>query len=260
VHLTGIDLLFWAASFLGHLILLSVLFFRRRAREFPIFTTLISANIARTIVLFLIEQHGTKANYFYTYWSLAVLDVTLQLGVVYEMTSLIFRPLGAWASDIKRSLVVWIAGSITLAAGLTWLASPPTRLWIQTAMIRGNFFSAALLSELFVGMIVLSVIAGLPWKTHVARISQGLGTYSIATVLIETGRTYFGLKRDTRTYDELSHARIAIYLVCVVYWIIMLWREAPPPRELSEHMRGQLSALQRQVERQLQSLRSGREK
>jgi hypothetical protein len=259
VHLTGIDLLFWAASFLGHIILLSVLLIRRRAKEFPVFTTLITANIARTIVLFLIQEYGTKANYFYTYWSLAVVDVMLQFGVVYEMTSRIFRPLGAWATDIKRGLVVWIAGSIALAAGLTWLASPPTRLWIQTAMIRGNFFSAALLSELFVGMIVLSVTAGLPWKTHVARIAQGLGIYSVFTVLIEAGRTYFGLKRGTHTYDELSRTRIAVYLVCVVYWIIMLWREAPQPREMTEQMRRQLLELQRSVRHQLQSLRSRRE-
>jgi len=259
VHLTGIDLLFWAGSFLGHIVLLSVLLIRRRTREFPIFTTLISANIVRTIVLFLIQHYGTKADYFYTYWSLAILDVLLQLGVVYEMTSRIFRPLGAWASDIKRSLLVWIAGSIALAAGLTWLASPPTRLWIQTAMIRGSFFSAALLSELFVGMIVLSVTAGLPWKTHVARISQGLGIYSLSSVLIEVGRTYFSLKRETRAYDELSHARIAVYLVCLVFWIIMLWREPPQPREMTEQMRRQLLELQRSVGHQLQSLRSRRE-
>ena len=259
MHLTGIDLLFWAGSFLGHIILLSALLIRRRAKEFPVFTTLITANIVRTIVLFLIQQYGTKADYFYTYWSLAVLDVMLQLGVAYEMTSRIFRPLGEWARDIKRSLVVWIAGSIALAAGLTWLASPPTRLWIQTAMIRGNFFSAALLSELFVGMIVLSVTAGLPWKTHVARIAQGLGIYSVCTVLIEAGRTYFGLKRGTHTYDELSHTRIAVYLVCVVYWIIMLWREAPQPREMTEQMRRQLLALQRNAGHQLQSLRSRRD-
>jgi len=35
VHLTGIDLLFWAGSFFGHIILLSVLLIRRRAKEFP---------------------------------------------------------------------------------------------------------------------------------------------------------------------------------------------------------------------------------
>jgi len=30
---------------------------------------------------------------------------------------------------------------------------------------------------------------GLPWRTHVARISQGLGFYSLTTVLIESGIT-----------------------------------------------------------------------
>ena len=48
MHLAGIDLLLRAASFLGHIILLSVLLIRRRAKEFPVFTTLISANIVRS--------------------------------------------------------------------------------------------------------------------------------------------------------------------------------------------------------------------
>jgi hypothetical protein len=94
VHLTGIDLLFWAASFLGHVSVLSVLLLRCRAREFPVFTTFISANIARTIALFLIQHYGTKSDYFYTYWFLAVLDVMMQLGVACEMTFRIFRPPG----------------------------------------------------------------------------------------------------------------------------------------------------------------------
>jgi len=97
VHLTGIDLLFWAASFLGHVSVLSVLLLRCRAREFPVFTTFISANIARTIALFLIQHYGTKSDYFYTYWFLAVLDVMMQLGVTCEMTFRIFRPPAFWS-------------------------------------------------------------------------------------------------------------------------------------------------------------------
>ena len=71
---------------------------------------------------------------------------------------------------------------------------------MQVVVIKGNFFSSVAMSELFVGMIALSVKSGLPWKTHVARISQGLGVYSIVDLVIETGHSYFGVGQNTQVY------------------------------------------------------------
>ena len=233
MHLTGLDLLFWAASFAGHIVLLSVLCIRHRVRSFPFFTAFIAVDILRTIALYLIRHFGTKSTYFYSYWYLAILDFALQLCVVYELASRTFRPRGIWAKDVRRSFIVLGSLSIAMAAALAWLASPPTRLWVQTVIIRGSLFSAALMSELFAGMVALSVTVGLLWKTHVANIAQGLGIYSIINVLLEAAHSYFGLGRDTRAYDNLSHARIAVYLACTLYWIIMLWREAPYSRSVT---------------------------
>lgn len=258
MHLTGLDLLFWAAGLGAHLVLLSVLLIRRRFRVFPIFTAFILANIGRTVALFFVQLHGTKASYFYTFWSLGILDTVLQLSVVYEMYSLTFRPLGVWARDLRGAFVWLVAVSIAVAAGLTWLATPHARLWMQVAVIKGNFFSSACMSELFVGMVVLAVKAGLPWKTHVARISQGLGVYSIIDVLIEAGHSYFGVGRNTQTYTMLSHFRMSAYLVCVGYWIVMLWRNAPDSRKLPENLRGQLIHLQNIVDPDLEKIRARR--
>jgi hypothetical protein len=243
MHLTGLDLLFWAAGFAAHLILLFVLLIRRRAKQFPVFTLFVTLNVARTVALFFIQRYGTKSSYFYTFWLLAIVDVALQLGVIYEMASRIFRPSGHWAIDVRHGMLGWVAGSIAVAAGFASLPTPPARIWEQVVMIRGNLFSAALLSELFVGMIVLSARAGLPWKTHVARITQGLGAYSLATVAIEMARTYFGLKAGTTVYDQLTRLRMSIYLGAVAYWIVMLWRQAPPTRSMSERMRQEVSSL-----------------
>ena len=259
MHLTGLDLVFWAASFAGHVTLLLVLFLRHRVKAFPLFTTFIAANILRTVALYLIVRFGSRATYFYTYWYLAILDVALQLCVVYELASSIFRPMGAWAKDVRRSFVLLGSLSIVVAAALAWLASPPTVLWMQTVMIKGNLFSASLMSELFVSMIAISVTVGLPWKTHVARIAQGLGLYSIVDVLVEAAHSYFGLGHDTRTYDNLSRLRIAVYLACTAYWIVMLWREAPEPRSLSQQMHSDLLLLQQRIGYKLQGLRSRRQ-
>ena len=256
MHLTGLDLLFWAVGFGEHLILLFVLAIRRRYRTFPLFTAFIFSNMGRTVALYIISVYGTKANYFYSFWSLGILDAVLQLTVVYEMYSLTFRPLGAWAHDVRSAFVWLVTISVAVAAGLSWLAAPHARLWMQVVVIRGNLFSSACMSEFFVGMVVLAVKAGLPWKNHVARISQGLGVYSIIDVLIEAGHSYFGVGRNTQTYATLSHIRIATYLSCVAYWIIMLWRNAPDSRSLPGDMRRQLIKLQNMVDSDLEKIRA----
>jgi hypothetical protein len=173
--------------------------------------------------------------------------------------SYIFRPNGRWTVGVKRHLVWWIVISVTIALGISWIATPNTKFWMQTVVIRGSFFSAALLSELFVGMIVLSSTARLPWGAHVTRISQGLGIYSIATLGLETARTYFGLAKNGQTYVELSHLRIAVYLACLLYWIVTLWRNNPIGRQMPDFMHRQLAALNEDALQHLRILQSERE-
>jgi hypothetical protein len=259
MRLTGLDLFFWGASFLGHLVLLFVLWKRHRAKRFPFFTTLISISIVRTIALYVVMRYGTKVSYFYTYWLLAVLDTILQLCIAYEMAAHVFRPMGVWASDVRKSFFWLLSLSVVLAGGLSWLASPPTESAVKSLVIKVNFFAAAWMSELFVGMMVLSSRVKRPWNTHAAAISKGFGVYMMLGVIIESGQAYFGVLQSTQTYTALSHLRIAVYLGCVLYWIVTLRRDAPPSRELTEKMRAQLFSLQRRVEYDLQSLRSRRE-
>ena len=125
-------------------------------------------------------------------------------------------------------------------------------------MLRGNFFTSALMSELFVGMMALSATAGLPWRTHVARIAQGFGVFAVVCVLLETANNYFGLAQGTRTTLELANLRRFTYTGCLGYWVVTLWQEAPAPRELPDAMLTQIYTLQRQVEHDLIRIRSWR--
>ena len=256
MYLTGLDLLFWAAGFIENLGLLFALIYRRRTRDFPFFTAMAAASVVKTIVLCFLLRYGTRKSYFTTYWSLAMLDMILELCVVYEIASHVFRPLGAWASDVRGSFVWLVSLSVLVALGLSWLASPTSETWIRGFVIKGNFFDASLMSELFVVMMALSVSAGLPWRTHVARIAQGLGAFSLINMLIGTGHIYFGAGRQVPGSVFLSHIRMAAYLVCISYWTVTLWREEQPVREMTEEMRERLFTLQRQVEYDLNDLRS----
>lgn len=256
MQLSGLDLFFWVASLVGHIALLGVLWSRRRAPEFPIFTSLIAMDVLRTIVLFFTLRLGTKDNYFYTYWSFAILDVVLQLAVVYEIASYIFRPTGTWAKDLRWSLWWLLSFSILFGLGLTLLATPPTKTLHQAIAIRGNFFSSVLMTELFVGITAMSVTMGLPWKAHAARIAQGLGTYSIMGFCIEGMHSYLGLSQGMQGYTLLSHIRIASYLLCVTYWIVTLAQKAPVSKGFTPQMEREMIELQRRVAYQLSHVKS----
>ncbi|MGA3035643.1 MAG: hypothetical protein ABSD70_20345, partial [Terracidiphilus sp.] len=235
-----------------------VLFVRRRASSFPLFTAYIAERAVTTIALYFILNHLPFSAYRYTYWSLGAVDEVLQLFVLYELAVHIFCPTGVWARDVYKTFSGAACASTVGALLLTWLAHPTAPLPIQTFILRSNFFSAALMSQLFVGMVVLSATAGLPWKTHVARVAQGLGAYSLVCVAEDILVIYVDLGRHAHLYTEVSHFRILTYLGCEGFWILTLWQEAPAPRELPERMRTQIYALQRQVEGDLIRIRSWR--
>jgi hypothetical protein len=256
MDLAHIGRVFWAASFFGDLALLAVLFYRRRARQFPAFTTLMIFNAVRTIALFFILQRGTAPEYFYTYWCLAVVDTGIQFAVGYEVAAIVFRPMGEWAVDIRNRLLLWFVASLVVAIGLIQLQQPSGPHWFESPILKGSFFSATLLSELFVGMIALSSIAGLNWRSHVARIAEGLAVYSFSNILIETSNTVFGFGGGGQIYNTLQTVRKGLYVICVTYWSITLWRDAPQARRMTKHMEDQVSAIREALGSRLDILNS----
>jgi hypothetical protein len=70
-----------------------------------------------------------------------------------------------------------------------------------------------------------------------AKIAQGLGAYFLLGVLIEAGHSYFGVCRESPAFIVLFHLRMAVYLACVNYWIISLWREKRRVRAMTPEMR-----------------------
>jgi hypothetical protein len=262
VHLSHLDSLFWLSGLLGNLALLFVLFFRRRARSFPLFTAFLCASVLKTVVLYLIYPNSNRRSYsyayFYTYWGFAALDLFLELGVVYEIASYVFRPLGGWAVDVRRRLVGLIALSVCVAMALAWLSSPRAYEWREALVMRGSLFSAALFAEVFVGMTALSVTAGLPWRTHAARIAQGFGIYSIFCIVVEAGNSYFGLANGTTASMTMTRARMMLYLFCLVYWIVTLWRAEPQRERLPDEIESYLALLRGQTAASLETLRGKR--
>lgn len=255
MHPSSVELLFWAAGLFGHAVLLFILIGRHRVNYFPFFTAFIADNIVKSITLFLVKHYGTSHAYLITYVFLGFVDLLLQACVGFEIAAHVFRPTGTWVPELRKVAVILLIIGIVVAVGITGMPTPPEKTVWKTALDRANLFSSALLCEVFVGMIGLSVRASLPWKTHVARISQGLGFYSLLGLLTEAGHNVIGMVRTIAVSHELTLIRETTYLACLTYWIIMLWRKAPPPRELPKELLNQLFTLQRHLEYDLRKLR-----
>jgi len=246
LHLSGFDFVNWLASFLGNLVLLAVLFGKRRFESFPVFTSWIVLSVIRTITLFFVRFLGSSS-YFYVFWSFAFVDLSLQLVVFYEAAIHIFRPGPVWASHVRRAFAWIISLALLIGIGMTWLGVPATGELRGTIVIRADFLSSVLMSELFVGMLILSFRLGLPWKTHVARIVQGLGVYSMIGIISGSLQTYVGFPKDHAAYNAIFRCRVVGFLICQWFWIVSLYMEAPEPRKLPKEMHRQLILVQKRA-------------
>jgi hypothetical protein len=236
--------------------LLAVLLGRGRVRRFPFFTIYIGSNLAGDAILYYVSRHGSHSAYFDAYWILRAIDVAAQLGVFYEIAGMVFRPLGVWAADIRKRFTLLALGSLAVAALLTWLASPPTEYFVQTVVIKGSFFVACLMSELFVITTALSTRVGLAWRNHVSAVAQGIGIYSITTVIIEGANSYLGAVGAAAAYARLERVRVVLYTLCLCYWNIRLYQNEPVRREITPEMRAKLFTLQRDLAYDLGQIRS----
>lgn len=256
--LSGLDKLYWAAGFAGHLVLLLILFYRKYSKPFPVFTSLIALAVLRTALLLLIRIFGTRAEYFYTFWACAAVDLVLQLGVVYEIATKVFRPLGYWALDVRKQAIRWTLVSIAVSLFLTWLPRPTVKFWYQTLILKGSFFSSAVECALFVGLAVLSWKGGFPWNSAVARIAVGFVLFAFPDMVVEIGTTRFGLRDSDAFYQNLERARMTAYLCSLLFWNIALWMKLPTPRLMNALMADQLDAINESVSTGIRTFRPER--
>ena len=141
MHPSHIELFYWAAGLLLHASLLIVLWARHHATTFPFFTTLITANVVRTLALYAVFHHGSMIAYLISYTAFAALDFALQLCVAYELASHVFCPTGTWAPDVRKPFIVLVVFSVLIAAALACMPTPPEKTLLKVLLDRANLFS-----------------------------------------------------------------------------------------------------------------------
>jgi hypothetical protein len=212
--------LIWAAGLAGHLLLLAVLFKRKRAAQFPWFTLLILFYLIRSVGLVAALRFSGHPARLSTSLLIDLMDVLLQCAVLAELSWIALRPLGG-----RRRLTLPL---LLLASGVLVvmrLAPPGPRL-LPEVLVLSHFLLSVLMVEWAIVLAFLLRSLRLSWRSHVAAISFGFGVYSAALL---AGGGYFTTGREMRDYVFFSFFRIVVYLLILLWWAIRLWLPEPTP-------------------------------
>lgn len=246
-------LILWAAGFVEHAGLLFVLIARKRWKTFPIFTALIGFNAFRTILLFLLYKYGSLHRYWVVYSVASIIDLFLQLGIIFELARVVLKPTGTWVRDARQIFLICGVTGAAVAAAIAYFIHPTSDSLLDFWVEKGNLFSAMLTLELFASMLFTSTQLGLLGSSHVMRLGQGWAIWAIADLIAEGAYSHFGPEWHHGVIDGV---RILSYQLVTIYWIITLWRSEPERRTLSPEMQAYLESLHGQLKSELKHLSS----
>jgi hypothetical protein len=213
-----INHLIWAAGLLGHVLLLAVLFTRKRAARFPWFTLLIIFYFLRSVGLAATLHFSGHPAHRFAILIIDVTDVLLECAVLAELTWIALRPLGG----IRRfTLPLLLVGSGVL---IVMRLAPAGYTSLRMDLVLLHFLLSVLMVEWAIVLAFLLRSLRLSWRSHVAAISFGFGIYSAALL---AGGGYFTIGREMSAYVFYSFFRISVYLLILLWWAIALWLPEP---------------------------------
>ncbi len=212
------DHLIWAIGLLAHLLLLVVLFVRKRAGQFPWFTLLILFYLARSVGLVAALRLSGRPAPVYTTLLIDMVDVLLQCAVLAELAWTALQPLGV-LRRMTMPLLLFASGVLIVLR-----LAPRGPLALPNVLVLSHFLLSVLMVEWAIVLVFLLRPLRLSWRSPVAAITFGFGIYSAALL---AGGGYFTTGREMRDYVFFSFFRIVVYLLVVLFWALALWVTQP---------------------------------
>jgi hypothetical protein len=239
-----LDRILWAAGFVGHLALLTVLVTRRRVRDFPVFASFIAFATIRTVVLFLIMRHGSVHAYKLGYWIFSPGDYAFQIAIIFEMARNVLRPTGTWVQDARTAFLLWSAVGTMIAFGLSLAIAPPEAKGLDLWTARATVFTSLLTCATFLAMSSAANRLGLLWRSHVMALGQGLTAWALFALFGNLVHLAGGWRHG---FVYLDHTRMFVYLGVLLFWIGAFWSPERKRAPLSRDMQNYLLALHQRV-------------
>jgi hypothetical protein len=241
-HFTALQVL-WTFTFAAQLVLLVVLMGRDRIKRFPWFTLAILLMALRLMASRLLYGRLPSVTLSGIFIVMADLAAIVGLLVVVEMARRAFAGArrNGWMAVAVAVLIVGVG--VLAVLGGPWPAWKTLKPDSSLADLRLMQFGAQKL-DMFVdlltvelGLLVISLgrrFAG-GWRTHTQRIVIGLSTASIAQLGIQLvwklvaksaqPHSQAEYDRVVGLRDKLFNANGALYVVILIWWIAVLWKD-----------------------------------
>ncbi len=199
----------------------------RLASEAPIFFTYLLFSLTKFVVRFYVYHivGGASPEYFYAYWTFALIDAIAVLAVIHELYVLVlerYEALKRFASILFR----WAAMVLVLVGAISAASAPGSDLSRIAAGILTLDRSATIVQVgLIVLLFLLTSALALPWQRYLFGIAAGMAVIISVEAVAIALTTRYGLI-FANTYNWVKSIA---YLCGVSIWAVyLLKREATP--------------------------------
>jgi hypothetical protein len=188
--------------------------------EFPVFFTYVVFGIIMPLIAVPIYLQTCRGPYFFVYWTLSILFMGLEFGILYEIFLNLLKPHPA-IIDLGKMLFRWAAVFLVVVASLTAFATNGTNL--DKLMGMANLLNRSMLL-METGLLMLFFFfekrLGLSWKSRTMSIAVGLGISATSSLIVSYLQSQFpSYSNGLNTVDSLA------YFGVVVFWAYCLSRK-----------------------------------
>ncbi len=189
--------------------------------DFPIFFSYNAGSVAASLVTIAPFVYWC-AQYFYVFWTLNVLLMILEFGVLFEVLVHALKPYSALI-DLGKVLFRWAAVFLLLAGLLTAFATTGPGDHKLFAAVNIMQRSMRLMQcGLLLLFFSLEKRLGLSWRSYSMSIALGLGVYAA----IDLSFSYLAVQRPAWS-EMLDVVGNSVYLAAATLWAICLARPEP---------------------------------
>lgn len=222
-----------------------ILLLKKRWKSFPAFFVVIFVDLVFTLTLVIVDAMGKSSLFNRWYPAYDGLSTAVQLWLLYEIAKYVLRSTGTWNAQALRILRIAAVVGACVAGLPTFFLQPKNVSGILAVFLRLDLFTGLLTCEIVIAVMIAAKEVGLPWRSHVVAIAQGLMAWALASVSVQVVAVYSGPHNIFSRYSY--YFRVAIYLATLIYWSVRLWHEEPVRNPISPALRKYIVALHEQV-------------
>lgn len=190
-----------------------VLIWRRKlVSEFPVFFSYLAVQALSNLTMMFLRQN--YAAYFYFYWTSCALMTVLEIAVMYEIFTHVFRPYDALRK--MASLVFrWVIAVLVLVALVTSVSGAQSEVKRVLAVVLALDRSMRVMQ---VGLVLFLMLfaqqVGLTQRHRVFGIALGFGVTASVELTLVTLRAAYGAVGHT----EMNFIKSMVFLAATVLW------------------------------------------